>query len=245
MMFMRLLRRQRPPTALRDLSDETTRDTRTGAVRSVQAAELELSPQGLRDFWSPANLERLARTYWRFLARVTLGLVHVRYGERARSVVLLFPALKLITFAEPEYEMDAERGLVRWRILRGLLVARDRRIATDAPASATASAAAGHLQIEIRKLHDDSPQGPAGDGEPPRSRMQIEIEVANFYPAIAFALSRRLYDTTQSRIHVLVTRAFLRSLARGTAERGIPKLAVSKVGRLSAPSAPVIRRGAL
>jgi hypothetical protein len=241
MMFMRLLRKQRPPTALRDLSDETTRDTRTGAVRSVQAAELELSPQGLRDFWSPANLERLARTYWRFLARVTLGLVHVRYGERGRSVVLLVPALKLITFGEPEYEMDGERGVVRWRILRGLLVARERRVVADTGASAVA----GHLQIEIRKLHGEPRQTATGDGSPSRARLQIEIEVANFYPAIAFALSRRLYDITQSRIHVLVTRAFLRSLARGTAERGIPKLAVSKVGRLSAPSAPAIRRGAL
>jgi len=215
MMFMRLLRRQRPLTALKGLSNETTRDTHTGAVRSVQAAELALSPQGLRELWTPANLERLARTYWRFLARVTLGLVHVRYGERARSVVLLVPALKLITFAEPEYEMDAERGVVRWRILRGLLVAREHRSTTD----------------------------PTAQGrEHARARLQIEIEVENFYPAIAFALSRRLYDITQSRIHVLVTRAFLRSLARGTAERGIPKLAVSKVGRLSAPA---IRREAL
>lgn len=237
-MFMRLLRKQRPPTALRDLSNETTRDTQTGAVRSVQAAQLELSAQGLREFWSPTNLERLARTYWRFLARVTLGLVHVRYGERVRSVVLLVPALKLITFAEPEYEMDAERGVVRWRILRGLLVARKRRIVADTGAGA----AVGHLQIEIRKLHDESPEDAEGDRVPSRARLQIEIEVANFYPAIAFALSRRLYDISQSRIHVLVTRAFLRSLARGTAERGIPKLAVSKVGRLSAPA---IRREAL
>jgi hypothetical protein len=241
MMFMRLLRRQRPLTALKGLSNETTRDTHTGAVRSVQAAELALSPQGLRELWTPANLERLARTYWRFLARVTLGLVHVRYGERARSVVLLVPALKLITFAEPEYEMDAERGVVRWRILRGLLVAREHRITTDSDGAGVT----GHLQIEIRRLQERTTDPTAQGREHARARLQIEIEVENFYPAIAFALSRRLYDITQSRIHVLVTRAFLRSLARGTAERGIPKLAVSKVGRLSRPSGPAIRRGAL
>lgn len=234
MMIMRLLRRPRPISALRGLSDETTRDARTGAVRSVQAAELVLSECGLKEFWSPTNLERLARTYWRFLARVTLGLVHVHYGERERSVVLLVPALKLITFAEPEYEMDAMRGVVRWRIVRGLLVARRWRTAADAREQSDA-AGSGQLQIEIRRLPQEGSNGRGRGRERSLPRIQIEIEVANFYPAIAFALSRRVYDITQSRIHVLVTRAFLRSLARGTAERGIPKLAVSKVGRLARP----------
>jgi len=31
----------------------------------------------LEEIWTPANLERLARTYWRFLTRVTLGLIPV------------------------------------------------------------------------------------------------------------------------------------------------------------------------
>jgi hypothetical protein len=38
--------------------------------------------------------------------------------------------------------------------------------------------------------------------------------VANFYPAVASRLSRFVYTNTQSRIHVLVTHGFLRSLAR-------------------------------
>jgi hypothetical protein len=38
--------------------------------------------------------------------------------------------------------------------------------------------------------------------------------VANFYPAIASRLSRFVYTNTQSRIHVVVTHGFLRSLAR-------------------------------
>ena len=237
MMIMRTFLRRRPRGALEDLSDETTRDARTGAVRSVQSAELVLSRRALKELWSPTNLERLARTYWRFLARVTLGLVHVHYGERERSVVLLIPAFKLITFAEPEYEMDAVRGVVRWQIVRGLLVARKWRI----PAHGRGPANAGNLQIEIRRLPDAAPNG---ENPHERSRVLIEMEVANFYPAIALALSRRLYDITQSRIHVLVTRAFLRSLARGTAERGIPKLAVSKIGKHAAPAEPSIRRGA-
>jgi hypothetical protein len=247
-------RRKRPPTALRNLSDETMIDRRTGAVRSVQAADLLLPDAALGEIWSPAHLERLARTYWRFLARITLGVVRVHYTEHSRSVVLLLPAFKLITFAKPEYEMDSERGLVQWRIERGLLVARSRRAAASNPTEQLASRRTqfpraageqGHLQIEIRRLVNEPPLSTgvygrqallsASDrGNPPAvACLHIEVEVANFYPAIAFALSRRLYDITQSRIHVLVTRAFLRSLARGSSQQGVPALAKSKAGRLS------------
>jgi hypothetical protein len=46
------------------------------------------------------------------------------------------------------------------------------------------------------------------------ARLHVEVQVANFYPAIAFGFSRRIYDATQSRIHVIVTHSFLRSLQR-------------------------------
>ncbi len=151
----------------------------------------------------PAHLERLARTYWRFLTRVTLGLIRVRYSERERSVVLLASPLKLLTFLAPEYEMNRERGLVRWRIARGLLVSRRGRNGR------------GYLQIEVRRRAGEDPQ---------HARLHVEVEVANFYPSIASRLSRRVYNATQSRIHVIVTHAFLRSLAR-------LDLAPSKVGR--------------
>ena len=49
--------------------------------------------------------------------------------------------------------------------------------------------------------------------------------MANFYPAIALGLSRWVYNETQSRLHVIITYAFLRSLAR-------LDLARSRVGRL-------------
>ncbi len=218
--------------AISAMEDHTTVDDRTGAVRSVQAADLALPESALREIWTPAYLERLARTYWRFLARITLGLVHVHYTESERSVVLLLPAIKLITFAQPEYETAADRGLVRWRIERGLLVARrgGRSGRRDAGAAGGPGAGAhqrsevGHLQIEVRRLPD------ASSG---LARLHIEVEVANFYPAIAFALGRRLYNVTQSRIHVLITHAFLRSLARVPVAGGLPQLAESKVGRMA------------
>jgi hypothetical protein len=201
--------RRRSGAVVHDPSDHTTRHD-TGAVRSVQSAELSLPAGALEQIWSPQYLERLARTYWRFLTRVTLGVIRVRYSHDQRFVVALIAPLKLLIFRAPEYEMDEDHGLVRWRIERGLLVARRGR------------GGRGYLKILVRRLPSS---------EPGRARLFIEIEVASFYPAIAFGLSRRLYDMTQSRIHVIVTKAFLRSLARlDFAESRVGALAQSPDG---------------
>lgn len=199
-------RARRVRATIADLEDSTSLDRDTGAVRSVQKADLVIERAAVEEIWTPAHLERLARTYWRFLTRVTLGLIRVRYSEQERSVVLIARPLRLLTFLAPEYEMDPERGLVRWRIARGLLVSRRGRNGR------------GYLQIEVRR-------GAPDDAD--HVRLHVEIEVANFYPSIASRLSRRVYELTQSRIHVIVTHAFLRSLAR-------LDLAESKVGRLRA-----------
>jgi hypothetical protein len=175
------------------LSDSTATDARTGAVRSVQEADLLIEANELEEIWTPMHLERLARTYWRFLTRVTLGLIRVRYSDEGRSVVLLGAPLRLLTFKAPEYEMDASHGLVRWRIERGLLVARPGRDGD------------GYLQIEVSRS--------AGEQEG-RAVLHVVVSVVNFYPSIASGLGLRLYNITQSRIHVIVTYGFLRSLAR-------------------------------
>lgn len=188
-----------------DLEDATSLDAETGAVRSVQKADLIIEESVLDEIWTPANLERLARTYWRFLTRVTLGLIRVDYTETGRSVVLLTPPFRLLTFQAPEYELDPARGLVRWRIERGLLVSRVGRGGN------------GYLQIEVRRDPGD---------ESDHVRLHVEVEVANFYPSISSRLSRRVYNATQSRIHVIVTYGFLRSLAR-------LDLAESRVGRFA------------
>lgn len=174
--------------------NSTTTDPRTGAVHSVQAADMLLTQSALEELWSPMQLERLARTYWRFLARVTLGIVRVHYTERERFVVLLVKPLKLLTFRAPEYELDSARAVVRWQIERGLLVAKRGR------------GGHGHLQIGLGRE-----PGSESDG---LEHVHIEVEVASFYPAIAFGLSCGLYNITQSKIHVIITKAFLRSLAR-------------------------------
>jgi len=202
----RRARREPASARIERVADATSIDAASGAVRSVQSAELAIDSQALGEIWSPTHLERLARTYWRFLTRATLGVIRVRYTPTTRAVVLLTQPFRLLTFDAPEYELDGARGLVRWRIARGLLVARRGR-------------GAGYLQIEVRR-------GPAA--QEGYERLHVEVEVANFYPAIASGISLRLYNATQSRIHVIVTKSFLRSLAR-------LDLAESRVGRFPAP----------
>jgi hypothetical protein len=184
----------------------------TGAVRSVQSAEVSVSAADLERLWNVTNLERLARTYWLFLSRVTLHLIRVIYTEHERSVVLLGRPLTLLRFEAPEYVHEADHGNVRWRIRDGLLVAR-------------AGRGSGFLALDVRRP-PASPATPA-DGS---VTLHIEVEVANFYPAISAGFSMPVYAVTQSYIHVLVTHAFLRSLAT-------LDLAESKVGRFAEPDA--------
>jgi hypothetical protein len=181
---------------------------RDGAVHSVQSAELTVGLEDLQQLWNPTNLENFARTYWRFLTRVTLGLIRVVYGDDVRSVVLLARPLTLLRFDAPEYLLERDHGHVRWRIRDGLLVAR-------------AGRGCGYLALDVRIDPEPVTNGTA--------RLRIEVEVANFYPAIAAGFSMPVYEATQSVIHVLVTHAFLRSLAT-------LDLAESKVGSLSDPA---------
>jgi hypothetical protein len=190
------------------IADDTEVDPTTGAVRSVQSGDVVVPEEVLEGRWTPVYLERLARTYWRFLSRCTLGLVRVKYTERERFVVLLFRPLELLAFRAPEYEMDDTRGVVRWRIERGVLV--DRR----------GRSGDGYLEIDVERRPSE------GDGQGGWARVHVEVEIANFYPAIASAVGRWFYTVTQSRIHVLVCYGFLRSLAR-------LDLAESKVGRFA------------
>jgi hypothetical protein len=198
-------------------ADEHTETNSAGAVRSVQSAELRLPAERVEEIWTPMHLERLARTYWRFLSRCTFGLIRVAYTPRERFVVLLTRPFVLLRFSAPEYEMDERHGLVRWRIERGFLVASAGRSGD------------GYLQIELRRTAVDE------DG---RIVLHVAVEVANFYPAIASRLSRWIYTNTQSRIHVIVTHGFLRSLAR-------LDLATSRVGRFAGGEAGDASRTAL
>lgn len=189
--------------------DETSLDPETGAVTSRQAADIVLPIEAIGPFWNPEHLERVARTYWSTLQRFSLGLIHVEYTPTERAVVLLVPQLRLLTFKAPEYEMDACRGIVRWRIEKGLLVSKLGR------------GGDGYLEIDIRR-HDEPELG--------KVRLNVAVEVANYYPALG-GVSKRLYASTQSKIHVVSCNYFLRRLARRD-------LATSRVGHFAGPASP-------
>jgi hypothetical protein len=202
--FVRRAMRRLPAKAVIVSHPKSTVIAHDGAVRSVQSAQLTMAAADLERLWKRANLENLARTYWRFLSRVTLGVIRVVYGADSRSVVFLIKPLTLLRFDTPEYTVDGDHGAVRWRIRDGLLVAR-------------AGRGCGYLELDVRRQPND-PDG--------RARVEIDVDVSNFYPSIAAGFSTPVYQMTQSAVHVLVTHAFLRSLAK-------LDLATSKVGQLA------------
>ena len=185
-----------------------------GATGSKQIAEVTLPREELDRVWSAEYLERLARTYWHFLTRISLGVLRVEYGPDSREVVVFRRPFVMLRFHKPEYETHAERGSVTWPIDRGLLVAPNGR-------------GRGYLRLSVERR-------PASDGAGEAS-VTVSSEVVNFYPLIAGwgwfgRIGRMLYNQTQLRIHVVVTNAFLRSLANLELERSV-------VGVLS-PAAP-------
>ena len=129
---------------IRDPEEHTTFGA-DGAVRSIQAADLTLPEEELERLWTPMHLERLARTYWKYLSRVSLGLFRVAYTPTERTVVLISRPFVLLRFHAPEYFLDADRGVVRWRIRDGLLVAQEGREAD------------GYLEIDVQRCADEAP----------------------------------------------------------------------------------------
>lgn len=171
--------------------------TPDGPLRSVQEAELTMDPAALEDLWNAETLERLARGYWRYLNRISLGLLRVAYTESSRSVVLLWSRLVLLRFRAPRFDTGPGFGRVTWPIERGVLVAREGR-------------GRGYLRFDVRREEPDS------EG----AHVRVRAVVENFYPFLRgsgrFArLGAFIYAQTQLRVHVLVTRGFLRSLERG------------------------------
>ncbi len=212
-----LARRRRARARVQILEVPQSDWTEDGAATSQQSAVVSLPEGELDRLWTPEYLERLARTYWRFLTRVSLGLLRVLYTNTSREVVFLTRPFVLLRFLAPEYEFAGNNAGVLWRINEGLLVAPSGR-------------AKGYLRIWVRR-HDDGPPGPDGD-----YRVTVTSEVANFYPMLAgrgwfSRVGRAIYGATQVRIHVIVTHAFLRSLAR-------LDLVPSKVGALKPPETP-------
>jgi hypothetical protein len=206
-----LERRRRARARVTLLAVPVGADSPDGSISSRQVAAVTLPRAELDRVWSPEYLERLARTYWRFLSRISLGLLRVLYTETSREVVVLTRPFVLLRFRTPRYETEPDRGSVTWPVDRGLLVARHGR-------------GRGYLRLSAERL-------PVADGAG-EATVRVTSEVVNFYPMIAARIGRWIYNQTQLRVHVVVTNAFLRSLVNLDLEPSV-------VGRLLAtPAAP-------
>jgi hypothetical protein len=185
-----------PKASVLLLPDELEKVPRTGALGSLQAGELIVDPPVAR-ILDRGFLDTAATEYWRFVSRVTLGLVRVEYGEH-QSVVLGRRPLVLLQLRTPEYERRERSAAVTWRIERGLLVSAEGRNR-------------GFLRLSVAQL----------DGEPAaeQARVRVQMEVRNFYPwlrgSARFArFGAWLYGRTQQRLHRWITRGFLRAMAK-------------------------------
>jgi hypothetical protein len=171
---------------------------RRGPVGSVHDAELLVPPGALAGLLTTRFLRRVAWAYWRFLGRISLGLLRVRSEPGHQAIVLLLPRPALLRFRAPRYRGGSDWAEVAWDIDRGLLVAREGR-------------GRGSLRIRIQQAARDREE--AG-----RARLLMRMEVDGYYPRCRgggwFApVGAWLYAQTQARIHRLVIRAFMRSLA--------------------------------
>jgi hypothetical protein len=197
----RLLRRRREIRArVQIIETPKGRTEPDGSVTTMQVAAVTLPRAELEPIWNAEYLERLARTYWSFLTRVSLGILRILYKPDSRDIVILTRPFTLLSFHAPSYEIEPGRGEVTWHIKKGLLVAPMGR-------------GKGFLRLTVERV-------PPAVGDSGRYvNLVVSSEVANFYPTIRgwgwfSAIGQYLYRYTQLAAHVVITNAFLRSLAR-------------------------------
>ena len=147
----------------------------------------------------------MARAYWAFLRRMSLGIIRVHYEATSRTVTA-FGRIPLLRFGAPQYE--TEEGL-----RPGHLADRSRP-ARRARGPRQGRAARLDPALRPRRRRRRRRRAPGTE-----VRLIAQVEVENFYPGIRgrgrFArFGAWFYAQTQLRIHVIVCNAYLRSLPR-------------------------------
>jgi hypothetical protein len=182
--------------------EEQVRVRASGAVGSVQEAEIVVDRNLLDGIWTADNLELIARGYWAFLRRMSLGIIRVEYAADSRTVTA-FGRIPLLRFGAPRYEAEEGHGKVEWPIDRGLLVAVEGR-------------GKGALRVSVARCDRDGVDDGV-DAKLDRVRLIAKVEVENFYPGLRgrgwFArIGAWIYAQTQLRIHVFVCNGYLKHL---------------------------------
>jgi len=197
--------------------EEQVRVRASGAVGSVQEAEIVVDRGLLDGIWTADNLELIARGYWAFLRRMSLGIIRVHYAADSRTVTA-FGRIPLLRFGAPVYHAEEGLGRVEWPIDRGLLVAVEGR-------------GKGALRVSVERCDRDGVDDEV-DAQLESVRLIAKVEVENFYPGLRgrgrFArLGAWFYAQTQLRIHVFVCNGYLKHL---------PRLNFPQVDRSAMPS---------
>jgi hypothetical protein len=169
-----------------------------GPVASVHEAELTVATEGSEHLVEAGFMREIADAYWRFLSRISLGILRKHSEPDHVSLVVLSPRAPLLRFRAPRYEVDAGSGEVEWGIDRGLLVASRGR-------------GHGSLRIRIEQLAES-------ERDPGEVHLLMRMEVLGYYPRSRgrgwFAPAGAwIYGHTQAQIHRIVLRGFMRSLA--------------------------------
>jgi hypothetical protein len=169
-----------------------------GPVASIHQAELTVAVEGSEQLVGTGFVREVADEYWRFLSRISLGILRRHSEPDHVSLVVVSPRAALLRFRAPRYAASATSEEVEWGIDRGLLVAGRGR-------------GQGLLRISIERL--------AHSGrDPGKARLLMRMEVLGYYPRSRghgwFApMGAWIYGHTQAQIHRIVLRGFMRSLA--------------------------------
>jgi hypothetical protein len=169
-----------------------------GPVGSVHEAELLVAEQDVERVISAEVLSQVSDAYWRFLGRISLGLLRKHAEPGHESLVVVLRQAALLRLDAPTYREDSENASVTWPIDRGLLVARE-------------GWGRGSLAISLRRAARD----PRRSGD---ARVLMRMEVVGYYPRCRghgrfTPVGTWIYANTQAQIHRFVLRGFMRSLA--------------------------------
>ncbi|HEY7150634.1 MAG TPA: hypothetical protein VH391_03040 [Solirubrobacterales bacterium] len=169
-----------------------------GPVASVHESELLVTEEYLQRVLSMEVLRQISAAYWRFLRRISLGLLRKHAESTHESLVVVLPRAALLRFQSPRYQEGSDSAAVTWPIDRGLLVAPEGR-------------GRGSLRISLQRV-------PSSPRRPRQARVLMRMEVVGYYPWCRgrgwFApVGTWLYAHTQAEVHRLVLRGFMRSLA--------------------------------
>ena len=173
------------------------------------------------------------------------------------------PRAHLLALPQPLHARPRPRRVHRGRALRRAAAppvraarvqgagVRDGRRSAGSCAGASSAACSSRRRASAPTATWRSTCGARPTDDPEWVDLHVEVEVANYYPAIASAFTRWAYAVTQSRIHVLVTYGFLRSLAqarpRGVEDRALRRhrpAAGPRAARLPASARPAGTRAA-